>query len=171
MNNIASYSIPLFIIAILVTALFKRVNIWSHFTRGGIKGLSCASDILPALIGLVCAIELLSASGALDAISSFFAPLCNALGIPKEILPLSLMRSVSGSGSMAVFQNLLSTHTPDSYIGRTASVIMGSTETTFYTLSVYFAATRAKSVRYCVVCALLGDLTGSIVASVLCRFM
>lgn len=171
MNNIASYSIPLFISAILLTALFKHVNIWSHFTKGGIKGLNCAFEILPSLIGLVTAIELLSASGALSAISAFFSPVCRIFGIPEEILPLSLMRSVSGSGSIAVFQNILASHTPDSYIGRTASVIMGSTETTFYTLSVYFAATRAKSIRYCVLCALLADLTGSIVASLLCHFM
>ena len=171
MNNIAAYSIPLFITLVLVCALYKKVNIWSAFTRGGIKGITCAYDILPSLIGLVVAIELLSSSGVLNAISSFFSPLCNALGIPKEILPLSLMRSVSGSGSMAVFQNILSTYSPDSYIGRTASVIMGSTETTFYTLSIYFAATRAKSIRYCVICALLGDITGSIVASLLCRFI
>lgn len=171
MKSVASYSIPLFIVAILITAIFKRVNIWSQFTKGGIKGLNCAFEIIPSLIGLITAIELLSASGALNAISAFFAPLCNLLGIPKEIFPLSLMRSVSGSGSTAVFQNILTTYTPDSYIGRTASVIMGSTETTFYTLSVYFAATRAKSVRYCVLCALLADLTGSIVASLLCRFL
>ena len=171
MSNIASYSIPAFISLILITALIKRVNVWSHFTQGGIKGLKCAFEIIPSLIGLVCAIELLSVSGVLTSFSAFFAPVCNALGIPKEIFPLSVMRSISGSGSMAVFQNILSTHTPDSYIGRTASVIMGSTETTFYTLSVYFAATRAKSIRYCVLCALLGDLTGSIVGSLLCRFI
>ncbi len=171
MNNIASYSIPLFICVILLTALIKRVNIWSQFTKGGTKGLKCAFDIMPSLVGLVTAIELLSASGVLSSVSSFFAPLCNILGIPNEILPLSFMRSVSGSGSIALFQNLLSQHSPDSYIGRTASVIMGSTETTFYTLSVYFAATRAKSVRYCVICALLADLTGSIVGSLLCRYI
>lgn len=171
MNNPTSFSIPFFIITILLFALIKRRNIWSHFTFGGMKGLKCAFEILPSLVGLITAIELLSASGALNAVSSFFAPLCNVVGIPKEILPLSLMRSVSGSGSTAVFQNILTTYTPDSYIGRTASVIMGSTETTFYTLSVYFAATRAKSARYCILCALLADLTGSIVASLLCKFM
>ncbi|MBR5535714.1 MAG: spore maturation protein [Clostridia bacterium] len=171
MNNIASYSIPLFITVILIMALFKKVNIWSSFCTGGLKGLKCAADIIPALIALVTAIELLSASGALTAFSSFFAPVCNLLGIPEEILPLSVMRSISGSGSMAFFQNILSEYSPDSYIGRTASVIMGSTETTFYTLSVYFAATRAKSLRYCVFCALLGDLTGSVVASLLCKFI
>lgn len=171
MSNIAAYSIPVFIAIILIFAVIKKVNIWTNFTQGGTKGLKCAADILPSLVGLVVAIELLSASGALSAFSNLLAPLCNILGIPKEIFPLSLMRSISGSGSMAVFQNILTTYSPDSYIGRTASVIMGSTETTFYTLSIYFAATRAKSIRYCVFCALLADLTGSIVGSLLCRFI
>ena len=171
MNNIASLFLPVFIVLVLIWALFKRVNIFSAFTRGGSKGLSCMVGIAPSLIALVVAIELLSQSGALGAFSEFFAPLGKLFGIPKEILPLSLMRSVSGSGSMAVFQNILETHTPDSYIGRVASVIMGSTETTFYTLSIYFAATRAKGLRYCVPCALLGDLTGSIVGSLLCGYI
>lgn len=171
MSNIASNFLPFFIVLILIFALLKKVNIFSAFTRGGAKGFNCMLSIAPSLIALVTAIELLSLSGVLSAFSSFFAPVCQLLGIPKEILPLSLMRSVSGSGSMALFQNILETHTPDSYIGRVASVIMGSTETTFYTLSVYFAATRAKSLRYCVFCALLGDLTGSIVGSLLCRFI
>lgn len=171
MTSIAAYTIPVFIIIVLAFALVKKVNIWSAFTTGGMRGLKCAVDILPSLLGLVVAIEILSQSGALDALSELLAPLCGLLGIPKEIFPLSIMRSVSGSGSMAVFQNILSTHSPDSYIGRTASVIMGSTETTFYTLSIYFAATRAKSIRYCLGCALLGDLTGSIVGSLLCRFI
>lgn len=171
MTNIASYSIPLFIILVLCVAFFKKVDIWTSFTRGGMNGLKCALEILPALLGLVVAIELLSQSGALGAFSDLCAPICRVLNIPKEIFPLSIMRSVSGSGSIAVFQNILSTHTPDSYIGRTASVIMGSTETTFYTLSIYFAATRAKNIRYCLVCALLADLTGSIVASILCQFI
>lgn len=171
MNNIAAYSIPAFILIILAYGLFKKVNIWDGFTKGGMNGLKCAVDILPSLIGLVVAIELLSASGALSAFSHFISPLCNSLGIPEEIFPLSLMRCVSGSGSMAMFQNIISTHSPDSYIGRCAAVIMGSTETTFYTLSIYLAATRAKNIRYCLFCALLADLTGSIVGCLICRFI
>ncbi len=171
MTNIASYAIPLFIMLVLAVGFFKRVDIWPAFTHGGMNGLKCAIEILPALLGLVVAIELLSQSGALGAFSDFCAPICRFLHIPKEVFPLSIMRSVSGSGSIAVFQNILSTYTPDSYIGRTASVIMGSTETTFYTLSIYFAATRAKNIRYCLACALLADLTGSVVASLVCQFI
>ncbi len=171
MTKIASYSIPIFIILILTVALFKRKNIWTAFTRGGTNGLKCAFDILPSLVGLVVAIELLSQSGALGAISNLAAPITSLVGIPKEIFPLSLMRTISGSGSMAVFQNILTNNTPDGYIARCAAVIMGSTETTFYTLSIYFAATRAKNLRYCVLCALLADLTGSIVGCILCRFI
>lgn len=171
MTDFASWSIPLFIIGVIVFALFKKGDVWQAFTKGGAKGLKTAVDIFPSLLGLVVAIELLSQSGALKAFSELFAPISGAVGIPKEIFPLSLMRSVSGSGSMAVYQNIITAHSPDSYIGRTASVIMGSTETTFYTMSIYFAATKAKGVRYCLFCALVADLTSSIVASFLCRFI
>ncbi len=171
MNSITSYFIPVFILFVLVFALCKKVNIWSAFTQGGMNGLKCSVEILPSLLGLVVAVELLYQSGALEAFSAFASPVCKLLGIPSEILPLSLMRTVSGSGSMAVFQNILSTHSPDSYIGRCASVIMGSTETTFYTLSIYFATTRAKKIRHCLFCALLADITGSIVGCLICRFI
>lgn len=167
----AAYFIPLFIVLILLFALFKKVNIWGAFTSGGMKGLNCAVSIFPALVGLIVAIEFLSSSGALSAFCEFLSPVCRVLGIPKEIFPLSLMRSVSGSGSMAIYQNILTTYSPDSYIGRCASVIMGSTETTFYTLSIYFAVTRAKKLRYCLLCALLADLTGSIVGCFICNFL
>lgn len=167
----AAYFIPVFILFVLIFGLFKRVNVWGAFTEGGMKGLKCAVTILPSLLGLIVAIELLSSSGALGIISHALSPICNIFGIPEEIFPLSLMRSVSGSGSMAVFQNILTTHSPDSYLGRCASVIMGSTETTFYTLSVYFSVTRAKKIRYCLICALLADLTGSIVGCLICKFI
>lgn len=167
----ASYFIPVFIIFVITFALFKKVNIWEAFTTGGGKGLKCAVTILPSLLGLIVAIELLSSSGLLRDFSELISPVCNSVGIPGEIFPLSLMRCISGSGSMAVFQNILTTHHPDSYIARCAAVIMGSTETTFYTLSIYFAVTRAKKLRYCLLCALLADLTGSIVGCLICKFI
>ncbi len=166
-----AYFIPIFIITVISFALIKRVSIWEAFTSGGMNGLKCAVSILPSLLGLIVAIELMSSSGLLRDISDFVAPLCKKIGIPGEIFPLSLMRCISGSGSMAVFQNIITTYPPDSYIARCASVIMGSTETTFYTLSIYFAVTRAKNLRYCLLCALLADLTGSIVGCFICRFL
>ena len=165
----SEFIIPLFVSAVILFGIIKKVNIWGAFTLGGMKGLNCAVSILPSLVGLIVAIEILSASGALTAFSELLSPFCSFLGIPKEVFPLSLMRSVSGSGSMAIYQNILSNYSPDSYIGRCASVIMGSTETTFYTLSIYFSVTRAKKLRYCVLCALLADLTGSVIGSLICR--
>ncbi len=167
----SSYVIPVFLLIIIAAALFKRVNIWNAFIEGGKKGLMCAADILPSIFGLIVAIEMLSSSGALDAIASIISPFSRLLGIPGEIFPLTLMRSVSGSGATAVFRNILTRYGPDSYLGRCASVIMGSTETTFYTLAVYFAAVRAKNTRYCILCALLADLTGSIVGCLMCRIL
>jgi spore maturation protein B len=167
----ASFVIPLFILAVVITSLFKRVNVWNAFIDGGKKGLMCAVDILPSIFGLVVAIEMLSNSGALTALSNLISPFSQLLGIPGSVFPLTMMRSISGSGATAVFQNILTQYGADSYIGRCASVIMGSTETTFYTVAVYFAATRAKNLRYCIFCALLADLTGSIVGCLMCRLL
>lgn len=169
MNSFSSFVIPVFILIIIAVSLFKKVNIWNAFIDGGKKGLLCAVDILPSLFALIVAIEMLSSSGALDALSRVLAPVSRLVGIPGEIFPLTLMRSVSGSGATALFRNILSRFGPDSYPGRCAAVIMGSTETTFYTLAVYFAAVRAKNIRYCLVCALLADLTGSVVGCLMCR--
>lgn len=170
-NSISGYVIPVFIITVIIAALFKRVDVWSAFLNGVKKGLDCAIGILPSLFALVIAIEMVSQSGALAALSRAVSPFSRHIGIPGEILPLTLMRSVSGSGATAVFQNILKTYGADTYIGRCASVIMGSTETTFYTLAVYFGAVRAKGVRYCLFCALLADFTGSLAACFVCRFL
>ncbi|MCD8049076.1 MAG: spore maturation protein [Clostridia bacterium] len=171
MSALSSLCIPFFILFVIIFALFRRVNVWSAFLDGAKNGLKCAVEILPSLFGLVVAIEMLSASGALDALSSLAAPITRFIGIPGEIFPLTLMRSISGGGATAVFRNILTLHGADSYLGRCAAVIMGSTETTFYTIAVYFAATRVKNIRYTLFCALLADLTGSIVGCIICRFL
>ena len=165
----SSYIIPAFIIIVILAALCRRVNVWDAFLCGTKSGLRCAINILPSIFALVIAIEMISASGALKAFSEFISPVSRFIGIPGEILPLSIIRSISGSGATALFQNILSNYGADSYIGRCAAVIMGSTETTFYTLAVYFAAVRVKNTRYCLFCALLADLAGSIAGCLMCR--
>lgn len=118
----------------------KRINLYEALTRGAEDGLTVLLHIIPALVGLLTAVSMFRASGAMDLLTSLCAPLLERLGIPPETAPLMLIRPVSGSGALAVASDLMAAHGPDSYIGRVAAVMMGSTETTFYTIAVYFGA-------------------------------
>ena len=140
-------------------------------TRGAEDGLTVLLHILPALVGLMTAVSMFRASGALDWFSGLCAPLLNLLGLPPETTPMMLIRPVSGSGALAVASDLIITHGPDSYIGRVAAVMLGSTETTFYTISVYFGAAGIKRTRYAIPAALAADLTGFAVAAWVTRWM
>lgn len=124
--------VPLLIALIIIYGLVKKVDVFEVFVEGAKDGLLVAFRILPVLVGLLTAIGMLRASGALDALTSLCAPLTKVLGVPEQVLPLALLKPVSGSGSLAVLENLLTQFSPDSYIGRVACVMQGSTETTFY---------------------------------------
>ncbi|MDO4563377.1 MAG: spore maturation protein [Clostridia bacterium] len=167
--NFSVYIIPIFIFAALAGALLHKKNVFDTFLRGGKDGIQTAVKIFPSLLALIVAIEMFTTSGALDALTALLAKPCALMHIPKEVFPVSLMRTVSGSGAMAMFNDVLSSHGPDSFIGRCASVVMGGSETTFYTLAVYFAATNVKKTRHCVPAALLADLTVAVVGCAVCR--
>ena len=152
--------LALFIAIIILFALIQKVKIFDAFLDGARGGFDTAISVLPSIIGLVTAVSMLRASGAIDLLSDILRPLCNAIGFPSEVLPLALLRPVSGGASTAILNDILSTYGPDSLAGKVASVICGSTETTFYTLTVYFAAVRASETRYTLKSALLADFTG-----------
>jgi spore maturation protein B len=158
------FVIPLILCGVVGCGLFKRVNVFECFTQGALEGLKSAARILPALIGLIAAIAMLRASGTFELLNRLAAPLTRLIHMPPETLPLALMRPVSGSGALAVVSELFQTDGPDSLAGRTASVMMGSTETTFYALAVYFGAVGIKRTRYTVSCALLADFAGILAA-------
>ena len=145
--------------------LYKRENVYEALTDGAMEGLRLLKSILPSLIILLTAIGMLRASGALDLLSRFLAPLFRALGIPPETLPLMLVRPFSGSAALAVGAELMAHYGVDSQIGRTAAVMLGSTETTFYTITVYFGAAGIKKSRYTVPAALIADLVGFLCAA------
>lgn len=145
--------------------LYKRENVYEALTDGALEGLGLLKSILPSLIILLTAIGMLRASGALDMLSRFLAPLFRALGIPPETLPLMLVRPFSGSAALAVGAELMAHYGVDSQIGRTAAVMLGSTETTFYTITVYFGAAGIKKSRYTVPAALVADLMGFLCAA------
>ncbi len=161
------YLIPLILICVSMTALWKKQDVYSALTEGGLEGLKLLMHIAPALVVLLTAVHMLRASGAIDLLCHLCRPVTGILGIPSELLPLMLLRPFSGSAALAVGADLIATYGPDSHIGLCAAVMLGSTETTFYTISVYFGAANIQKTRYAVPAALIADFTGFI-ASCLC---
>ena len=165
------YVVPGLLAICSLLVLHKRENAYDLLLRGGAEGLKTAVSILPALVVLLTAVQMLKASGAVELLSRFLAPTFSLLGIPPETAMLVLIRPISGSAALAVGADLMAEYGPDSPIGRTAAVMLGSTETTFYTISVYFGAAGVKKTRYAIPAALIADLTGFCVASWTVRWM
>ncbi|MDE6762370.1 MAG: spore maturation protein [Oscillospiraceae bacterium] len=163
--------IPFFIALIMIIGLIKHVDVFGEFTEGAKENLKAAFDVLPALIALMTAIGMFKASGTLEIISEAISPITEFLGFPEECIPLAIIRPVSGSGALAVFESILNDVSPDSFAGRVASVIIGSTETTFYTIAVYYGITNVKKTRHAVTSSLTADLTGFIISALTVRLI
>ena len=159
------YLIPGLLAVCSLLVLHKKENAYDLLLQGGAEGLKTAVTILPALVVLLTAVQMLKASGAVELLGGFLAPGFEAVGIPAETAMLVLIRPISGSAALAVGADLMAEYGPDSMIGRTAAVMLGSTETTFYTISVYFGAAGVKKTRYAIPAALIADLTGFCMAS------
>lgn len=159
MEKIASSALPVIIGIILIYGFIKGVDVFDTFVDGAKNGLTTTGKILPTLIGLIIAVNMLRASGLLDAVCNVLAPLAQSIGAPGELVPLALLRPVSGGGASAYAYTILKEYGPDSIIGKMASVLTSASETTFYAIAVYFGATRYKKLAYTVPAALLGDLT------------
>ena len=158
--NLSSLVIPLLLAGVAVYGLGRRMDVYGALTHGAEEGLTVLLKVLPALVGLLTAVSMFRASGALEFLTGLCAPVLEALGIPPKATPLMLVRPVSGSGALAVGTDLITTYGPDSYIGRVAAVMLGSTETTFYTIAVYFGSAGIIRTRHTVPAALAADLTG-----------
>lgn len=152
-----------------LVGLHRQENVYEALTDGATEGLGLLKNILPSLIVLLTAISMLRASGTLDWLSGKLSPLCHLVGLPPETLPLMLTRPFSGSAALAVGAELMKTYGVDSQIGRTAAVMLGSTETTFYTISVYFGAAGVKRTRYTLPAALTADFVGFVAAALFTR--
>lgn len=150
-------------------SLYRRENVYAAMTDGAAGGLKLLLTIVPSLIVLLTAIHMLRASGVLDLIAEFLAPVLGRIGLPPETLPLMLVRPFSGSAALAVGADLMRQYGVDSQIGRTAAVMLGSTETTFYTISVYFGAAGIRRTRYAIPAALAADLAGFLCAALFTR--
>ena len=167
--QMTDYVVPVLLLAACCVALRKQEDTYSLLLEGGTEGLKLLLSLVPTLILLLAAVTMLRASGAVEILSSFLSPVFRFFGIPPETAMLVLVRPISGSAALAVGADLMAQYGVDSVIGRTAAVMLGSTETTFYTISVYFGAAGIKKTRYTVPAALIADLVGFLVASLSVR--
>lgn len=158
--NLSSFIIPVLLSAVAIFGMGKRVDVYGALTKGAEEGLGVCLRIVPALVGLLTAVSMFRASGAAELFAALCAPVLELFGIPPETAPLMLIRPVSGSGALAVGTDLMTTYGPDSRIGRVAAVMLGSTETTFYTIAVYFGSAGIRKTRHAVPAALVADLVG-----------
>lgn len=163
------YIVPILLLLVSAMALRKKENAYDLLLSGAAEGLKLLAALVPALIALLTAVTMLKASGAVGLISQLFSPMFGLLGIPPETAILVLIRPISGSAALAVGAELMAQYGVDSPVGRTVAIMLGSTETTFYTVSVYFGAAGIKKTRYTIPAALFADLTGFLVASLTVR--
>lgn len=159
------YIVPLLLLSVSLLALRRQEDAYDLMLTGAADGLKLLLSIVPALVFLLTAVSMLRASGAITLLTQLLSPIFNRIGIPPETAMLVLIRPISGSAALAVGSELMATHGVDSTIGRTTAVMLGSTETTFYAISVYFGAAGIRKTRYTVPAALFADFVGFIVSA------
>lgn len=160
------YIIPVLTVGVLVYAAIKKVDVFGAFCEGAADGLKTCADILPALVLLIVSVGMFRASGAVDALTNLLEPLCGAVSFPPEAISLVILRPFSGSGAMAVYNEIALANGADSFAERVAATLIGSSETTFYTIAVYFSAVKVKKTRYATAAALSADCTAWLVCGI-----
>lgn len=170
-NYISIVSIPLIILIITINGLSEKQKVFDTFIEGAKEGIRIIIGIFPTLIGLFVAIGALRASGILDLVINILSPVTNLVNIPKEIMPLAMLRPISGSASTAIAVDIMKTYGVDSLIGQIASTIMGSSETTIYTIAIYTSIVKIKKTRFVLLAGLAGDLIGTVVSVGIWRIM
>lgn len=170
-RHLSDYAIPAIFIIILMGAVLKKVKAYDLFVDGAKEGIETIFRIMPSLVGLLVAVGVFKASGALDILIFLLRPLIDILGMPPQVAPLALLRPISGSASFAFVTEIIKAFGPDTYEGRVAATMMGSTETIFYTLAVYYGAVGIKNIRYTLVAALMADAISVIASLWACRFI
>lgn len=167
-NFLSNLAMPLIILLIVTYGLIEKNKVFDDFLEGAKEGIEIVFNILPTLIGLFVAIGALRSSGILDIIIRFLTPLLNVIHFPSEIMPLAMLRPISGSGSIAVATDIMKNYGVDSTIGMMASTIMGSTETTLYTIAIYTSCVKIKKTRFVLLASLAADIVGILVSVGIC---
>ena len=171
LDAISLWSIPVLLVVIPLVGIIRRVKVYDVFIEGAKEGFDVAVKIIPFLVGILVAIGMFRGSGAMDLLMAALRPIVVRTGFPAELVPLTILRSLTGSGSLAFTTDLIKTHGPDSVIARMAATLYGSSETTFYVLAVYFGAVGIRRTRHAVPAALIGDIVAAIAAVVVCAWM
>jgi spore maturation protein B len=171
LDAISLWAMPVLLVAIPFVGLVRKVKVYDVFIEGAKEGFEVGVKIIPFLVGILVAIGMFRASGAMDLLMAGLRPIVTATRFPAELVPLAILRSLTGSGSLAFTTDLIKTYGPDSTIARMAATTYGSSETTFYVLAVYFGAVGVRRTRHAVPAALVGDLAAAIAAVAVCAWM
>lgn len=171
LNLISLWALPVILLTVLTFGIFKKIPLYEEFTEGAKDGFKVSVKIIPYLVAIIVGISMLRASGAIEMLASFLAPILTKFNIPADTLPLMIVRSLSGSGALGLFSDIANHLGPDAYATKLSAVMLGSSETTFYVLAVYFGAVGISKIRYALVIGLLADLVGIIAAISVCNLM
>ena len=167
---VSIWTLPIIILIILTTAIIRKIPIYETFIEGAKDGVKVSINIIPYLTAIIVAISMLRASGAIASFANILSPILNKISMPADILPLAIVRSLSGSAALGVFSDIISTHDINSYTSKLAAIMLGSSETTFYVLTVYFGAVGIKKYRYALLTGLSADFIGIVMAIIVTRF-
>ena len=170
-NFLSNLAMPIVILGVVAFGLKEKVKVFDTFLEGAKEGVEITLSLFPTLVGLFVAIGTLRASGVLDIIINFLTPILNIIHFPSEIMPLAMLRPISGSSSIAVATDIMKKYGVDSNIGIIASTIMGSTETTLYTIAIYSSCVKIKKTRFVLAAALIGDVVGMLASVAICRIL
>ena len=171
LNTISTWILPFIILTILTIGIIKKVPIYETFTEGAKDGFKVSINIIPYLVAIIVAIAMLRASGFIEGIGAMFSGILEALKVPVEVLPIMIVRSLSGSAALGIFSDIANTLGPDSYATKLAAIMVGSSETTFYVLSVYFGSIGIKKFRYAMLTGILADIIGILAAIFVCQLL
>lgn len=170
-SMLSKYMIPLIVVSVPLYAITRQVPVYESFVEGAKDGFPTAIQLIPHLVGMIVAVSIFRETGALSFYLSLLEPIARWLQIPSEVLPVGLLRPISGSGSLAFVESVLKTYGPDSFLGKLASTIQGSTDTTLYVITVYFGAVGIRKAQYALKVGLLADLAGFLAACLICTMV
>jgi len=168
-NLLSDWAIPMLLLTIPLVGFIRRVKVYEVFVEGATEGFQTAIRIMPFLVAMMVAVNIFRASGAMEICIAALQPILNFVGVPGDLVPLAIMRPLSGTGSLGLVTEILETYGPDSMVGRIASTVLGSTDTTFYILTVYFGAVGIRNPRYSLFVGLLGDMVGFLASIYVCQ--
>src|SRR5256885_9858362 len=168
---LSTLAVPLVILVIVTAGAIRRVKVYEEFVEGAKEGFTTAVRIIPYLVAMLVAIGMFRASGAMDILTKAISPVTDALGFPSELMPLAIVRNLSGSGSLGLMTDIMKAHGPDSFLGRLSGALMGSHETTFYVLAVYFGSVGIKRTRHAPLAGIFSDIVALVMSVILVRWL